>query len=82
MFFILSIQKQICDQTNFETTRRQVAVATNSLLDVHFAFTMSAQVNAARRNVNVHQIVNYSALYVVGHVVHLELAANVNYFDV
>lgn len=61
---------------------RETRVSANPTLDVELALTVAAQVDGARRDVNVHEVVDDPALDVVQHSVDQVPLAHVHDFDV
>lgn len=61
---------------------RETRVSADSTLDVELALTVAAQVDGARRDVNVHEVVDDPALDVVQHSVDQVPLAHVHDFDV
>lgn len=68
--------------TNLLSSGRQARISSNASLDVEVALAVAAQVDGARRDVDVHQVVDNSALNVVDDTVHQVTAAHVHYLDI
>lgn len=60
---------------------RQPRVSSNLTLDVELAFSVATQVDGARRDVDVHEVVDDAALYVVQHSVDQVALAYIHDFD-
>lgn len=61
---------------------REARVPPDSTLDVELAFTVAAQVDGARRDMNVHEVVHNPTLDVVQHPVDHVSLTNIHDFDV
>lgn len=61
---------------------REARVPSDSTIDVELALAMAAQVDGARRDVNVHEVVDDPALDVVQHPVDQVPLTHVHDFDV
>lgn len=61
---------------------REARVPPDSTLDVELAFAVAAQVDGARSDMNVHEVIDDPTLDVVQHPVHHVPLANVHDFDV
>lgn len=60
----------------------EARVPPDSTLDIELALTVTAQVDGARRDVNVHEVVNDPALDVVQHPVDQVPLTHIHDFDV
>lgn len=61
---------------------REARVPPDSTLDVELAFAVAAQVDGARRDMNVHEVIDDPTLDVVQHPVHHVPLTNIHDFDV
>lgn len=68
--------------THLFTTGRQACIPSDATSDVQVALSMSTEVDGARCDVDVHQIINDSALDVVEYTVHQIPLTHVHYFNV
>ncbi len=68
--------------THLSTTRRQACIPSDATSDIKVALSMSTEVDGARCDVDVHQIINDSALDVVEYTVHQIPLTHVHYFNV
>ena len=68
--------------TDLMTPGRESGVSPNATQQVHIALSVATQVDGARRDVDVHEVVDYPALDMVLHTVHQVPRAHVEDFDV
>lgn len=62
-------------------SRREARVSTDSAVDVELALAVAAQIDGARRDVNVHEVVDDPALDVVQHPVDQVALTHVHDFN-
>lgn len=71
-----------CTDTDLFSSVRQARVSSDASLDVEVALTVATEVDGARCDVDVHQVVDNSALDVVNDAVHQVTTAHVHYLYV
>lgn len=68
--------------THLFSSGRQARISSNPPLDVEVALTVATQVDGTRRDVDVHQVVDNSALDVIEDAVHQVATSHVHDLDV